>query len=157
MMAVRASKFADIIRLTDLMRELHQRSTYAQFTLDEVAFRNLCINAARLHGKGGGCLFVAEHKGVVEGFIIGAVSRLYNVGKEFEAHDVFFYHSDRGHPRDADGLVEAFHRWAETLPNVVEINMGATNAAGDSARTAKLYRRRGMTQNGVLYQKRIER
>lgn len=153
-MSVRPSKFADIIRLADLMHELHQRSTYAAFTLDERVFKNLCIEAARVHGTRG-CLFVAEHKGVVEGFIIGAVNRLYNVGKEFEARDLFFYVSDRGDRRDAERLIDAFLGWASTAPGVVEINMGATDAVADSSRTAKLYRRKGLTQNGVLYTKRI--
>lgn len=154
-MSVRPSKFADIIRLAELMHELHQRSVYADFTLDERVFKNICIEAARCHGKGG-CLFVAEHKGVVEGFIIGAVNRLYNVGKEFEARDIFFYVSERGDRRDAERLIDAFLGWASTAPNVVIINMGATDAVGDSARTAKLYRRKGLTQNGVLYMKRIK-
>lgn len=155
-MAVRPAKFADIPRVGELMRELHQRSSYAAFTLDERVFRNLCIEACRVHGKTG-CLYVAECRGIVEGFIIGAVNRLYNIGKEFEARDLFFYASTRGDRNDAGRLVDAFLRWAEKVPNVMEINMGATDAAGpgSAARTAKLYRRKGLTQNGVLYQKRI--
>lgn len=157
-MAVRAAKFGDMPRLVELGREMHAKSKYADYPGNERVYKATFIESIRLHAAGrGGCLFVAEKDGVVEGFILGVVCRVYNVCDVYEARDMFFFVTERADKRDAAKLAKALFKWASGLPDVVEINMGATDAISDYGRTEKLYRRLGMTQNGVMYTKGIER
>ena len=156
-MAVRAAKFGDMPRLVELGREMHAKSKYADQPGNERVFKATFIEAIRLHVAGkGGCLFVAEKDGVVEGYILGVVCRVYNVCDVYEARDMFFFVTDRADKRDAARLAKALIKWASGLPDVIEINMGATDAISDFGRTEKLYQRLGMSQNGVLYTKRVK-
>jgi hypothetical protein len=153
---VRAAKFGDIPRLKELMVDLYQRSSYARFTLDLDHFKALCFEAIR---SGAMCLFVADGKngGPVEGFLLGTTARLYQVGKELCATDMLFYVADGADRRAAGRLMDAFIAWAKANPKVVEITMGATDAVADYRRTAKLYARKGLRQEGVIYKMELVR
>jgi hypothetical protein len=156
-MSVRSAKFADIPRLCELIAEAHARSVYAdRAALDESAFKKLCINSARIHGQGG-CLFVAERDGLAEGFIIGVVDRIYGILKAHYATDVLFIAAERADPRDAGRLLDAFLGWADSVPSVIEVRLGVSDAIGPWERTAKLYRRKGLRQDGAQFVKEFTR
>lgn len=116
-------------------------------------FKDLCLHSIR---SGNGCVFVGEVDGVIEGFLIGMVDDLYHVLQPKYATDIFFYVSDRDQT-SATGLIDAFVNWAEQVPDVVSIRLGATDAVKTYKRTEKMYIRKGFVQEGVMYEKRIER
>lgn len=106
--------------------------------------------------SGNGCLFVVEKNEVVEGFLIGTMDNLYHVLRVKYATDLFFYISERTQ-YGALGLIKEFIDWALSKPDVVSIRMGATDAIENFNRVAKLYKRKGLVQEGVMYEMRIER
>lgn len=151
---IRPARFTDIPRLAALMGEMHARSVYAgRATLDIKAFKALCVQASRRHGRTA-CLFVAEGA-EVDGFIMGTVDRLFGISRELYATDLFFYCSERSHPRDAGALLDAFLGWAGGAAGVIEIRLGVSGAIGDWRRAGALYRRRGMVADGAMYVRRI--
>ena len=156
---VRKAKFGDIQRLAALMREMYQRSIYRDdCEFDEKAAKSLLMRCIQRHGgrqDGSTFVFVAERAGVVEGFIIAALSRLYGIGTKLLAADTHFNVSKRAHGRDAFKLIAAYEAWAAENEQVIEIDLWATNAVGDFRRTEKLYRRMGFQPFGVVLSKRV--
>jgi len=149
---VRPALYSDIPRLVELLEEMHARSKYAEYPVSKRKFKDLCMESIR---SGNGCLFVSEDKGEIRGFIIGAVDDLYHVLRVKYATDLFFYVSEQG--KGAGQLVTQFIDWAIAKPDVVTIRMGATDAITDFNRVAKLYERKGLTQEGVMHEMRIKR
>ncbi len=160
-MTVRPARFGDIPRLAELMREMYERSIYRHDCgFDEKAAKALLMRSIQRHGGGhDGSTFisVAERAGVVEGFIIAALSRLYDIGTKLLATDRHFYVSKRAHARDAFKLIGAYETWAAANRQVIEIDLCATNAVGEFRRTEKLYRRLGFEPFGVILTKRVNR
>lgn len=153
---IRPAKFVDILRLAEVMRDAHGRSAYVERAeLDVAAFKKLCVESLRAHGKGA-CLFVAERDGVVEGFLIGVVDRIYGILKAHYATDVLFIASPRVDPRDPARLLDAFLEWAASVQTVIEVRLGVSDAIGPWERTAKLYERKGLRRNGAMFIKEIE-
>lgn len=153
-MTVRPAKFGDIPRMAALMAEMYERSIYRDdCEFDEKAAKALIMRCIQRHGgayDGSTFIFVAERAGIVEGFIIAALSRLYGIGTKLSAADTHFYVSKRAHARDAFKLIGAYKAWAADNEQVIEINLCATDAVGEFQRTEKLYRRCGFEQFGVV-------
>lgn len=161
-MTIRAAKFADIPRLVDLMTEMHMRSCYVgRDEVDVAEAKQLClgmIQRVTVKGPGGACAFAAEKDdGTVEGFILGMTERVYHIGCNLMATDVFFYVSERAGPRDFIHLFDAFESWAEANPRVIEIRPGVTDAIDAPERLAKFYERRGYRRSGLMFEKGIAR
>ncbi len=158
-MSVRKARFGDIQRLAELMREMYERSIYRDdCEFDEKAAKALLVRGIQRHGgcqDGSTFVFVAERAGVVEGFIVAALSRLYGIGTKLLAADTHFYVSKRAHARDAFKLIGAYDAWAAENREVIEIDLWATDAVGDFRRTEKLYRRMGFEPFGVVLSKRV--
>jgi len=148
---IRPAKYSDIPRLVELAKELHGRSRYADYGLRVAKVKDLIMESIR---SGNGCVFVAEINGIIEGFIVGAIDDLYHILKAKYATDIFFYVSKRDQ-RSAPGLLDAFIEWAKIVPSVVSIRLGATDAVGDYERVAKLFARKGLKQEGVMYEMKI--
>lgn len=151
---IRRAKFADITAIAALMRELYARSKYADLTLDIRLFKDTCIAANRIHGKTA-CLFVADGENGIEGFILGGTGPVYGFGKELFATDQIFYVTPGANIRSAVGLFRAFIEWFENSPpRVVTLQVAATDAVQDYRGVEALFKRHGLTHEGVLYSKR---
>ena len=100
---------------------------------------------------GGTLVLVSECEGVIKGFVIGILDRVYHIGTKLMATDLFTFNSPDGDPRDGLRLIDGLIAWAESN-HVIEIKLGAVDAVGDFERTAKVFRRRGLKQSGVIYQ-----
>lgn len=157
---IRIGKFADIPRLTELMAEMYERSKYkGRAELDIPTTKSLFMSAMQRQGSksaGGSTVIVAENNGIVEAFIVGILDRVYHVGNKLMATDLFYYATEKADARDSLRLLDEFLKWAEEIPTVIEIRMGATDAIGDWSRTEKLYRRKGMEQAGVIYERKVQ-
>lgn len=156
---IRSAKFGDIPALTALMREMYEHSIYRHdCEFDERATKALLMRCIQRHGgrqDGSTFVFVAERNGVVAGFMIAVLSRLYGIGTKLGACDTHFYVTSRAHARDAFKLIDAYQEWASENDQVIEINMCATDAVGKFTRTYKLYQRKGFKQFGVILSKRV--
>ena len=158
---IRSGRFGDIPRLTELFREMHARSKYAtRATLDEKHVKSLIVQALQRHGAthdGGTWVKVAEVNDVVEGFIIGVLDRVYHIGVELMATDLFFYCSPRSDVKAAGELLDSLVGWAKENPKVVEVCCAMTDAIGDWERTMLLYRRHGFKTTGGMAEISFER
>lgn len=154
---IRPANFGDIPRLHDLMKEFHEASVYADTVrFDGAECKRILVNSIKHHaGKraGGAAVFVAERDGEIEGLIVGLLDRVYHIGVELMATDLFFAGSERVSPRDMLALYDAFLAWAEENDRVVEIVNGATAILGGWEGAEALYRKRGLERFGVIYRK----
>lgn len=164
---VRAASAADIPALAALMEEAHNLSRYhdkAEIDVKETkAMFMRAIQRDGLAAAGGSHLSVAERVSpdgtlrVVHGFMLGLLERVYHVGSKLWAGDVYLYVRPGSHPRIAQMLVDEYVRWAESIPDVIEIKLSATDAIGSYRRAANLYERRGFRQCGVIYERAVVR
>jgi hypothetical protein len=157
---VRNAKFGDIPRLTELLEQGHRRSKYRdRGTICTKEAKSLLVNAIQRHGlksAGGSCVFVSEYEGVVDGFIAGLLERIYHIGDKLSAADFYFYVAPDGSPASAGDLADAFIDWALGIETVIVMQLSATDIIQDYERTAALYRRKGFTQTGVIYERRTD-
>ena len=157
---IRAAKFGDIPRLAELLEQAHQRSKYRDRTTVNVKeIKSLMVNAIQRHGLvsvGGACVFVSAYDGQADGFIGGMLDRVYHIGDKLSASDFFFYVAPDGSPESAGGLADAYIEWAQGIKDVIVIQLAATDVIQDYERTAALYRRKGFTQTGVIYERRTD-
>jgi hypothetical protein len=153
---IRPAKHGDIPAIAALFEEMYARSKYkGRDEIDMKLCKSLAMQSIQRHGlqsAGGACVFVIDANGVC-GFVIGVLDRVYHVGRKLMASDLFYYASARAQPREAIKLYDAFLAWAASIPGVIEIKSGATDAIGDYSRVENLYRRKGLVQCGVLYER----
>jgi hypothetical protein len=158
---IRQAKCGDIPALTELMLDMYRRSQYVEYDEPDIKeTKSILLQAITRHGlkaAGGTCVFVIEEDGTLTGFIIGVLERFYHIGKKLSATDLFYYAIDGADPREAIRLFDAYLEWARKIPNVIRIRNGATDAIGDYGKVEKLYQRRGLTQEGVIYGMWVER
>ena len=159
---IRRANFADIPRLVEILQDAHARSPYVGLAnIDEREAKALLVNAINRHGRqniASTFIEVAEAGGVVEGFIIGLLQRLYHIGDRLQATDLFWLATPLVEPADPSKLMRNMIAWAESCPAVVDIQVGVTAALnGDWTRTEKLLRRRGLTPYGGIYRKEVRR
>lgn len=141
---IRPALYVDIPEICALAVEAHSASKYAKYPMNlKGKFKPLLMESIR---SGNSCLFVSERKGKVTGFIIGMIDDLYHVLNVKYATDIFFFAQ-----RDGGALLDAFIEWAGRIPGVVQIRLGATDAVGDYTRVEKLFGRKGLIQEGVMY------
>ncbi|MCP4536511.1 MAG: hypothetical protein GY832_05135 [Chloroflexi bacterium] len=135
--------------MCELIKEAHAKSKYADYRLDlKGKFKPLCMEAIR---SGNHCLFVSEKNGIVEGFLIGVTDDLYAVLKEKYATDVLFWISERDNPRNFVRLAMTFVEWARSIPGVVRIRMGVTDAVGETRPVEKMFETLGMSREGAMF------
>ena len=157
---VREAKFGDIPRLAELLEQGYQRSKYRdRSSVSAKESKALLVNAIQRHGltsAGGACVFVSEHEGAVDGFIAGLFDRVYHIGDRLSASDIFFYVAPDGSPTSAGHLADAFIEWALDNEKVITMLLSATDIIQDYERVAALFRRKGFTQTGVIYERRTD-
>ncbi|WP_022727213.1 hypothetical protein [Fodinicurvata sediminis] len=159
-MSIRPANFRDIPAMLEVLRDSHARSIYeGRAALNEKESKALFVRSIQRHGNksaGGTIVYVSEKvDGLVHGFMIGHLSRLYHVLDGLMATDLFLLMKQSGDPRDASRLLDALIEWGEANPKVVEVKLGITNAVGDFRRTERLYRRKGLAQSGMMFERRV--
>ena len=158
---IRPARFGDVPGIFALFQEMYRASPYVgQDAIDERHTKALIVSSIQRHGAlsdGGTLVLVSECEGVIKGFVIGILDRVYHIGTKLMATDLFTFNSPDGDPRDGLRLIDGLIAWAESNPAVIEIKLGAVDAVGDFERTAKVFRRRGLKQSGVIYQRSIKR
>jgi hypothetical protein len=124
--------------------------------LDAREAKALFARCLQRHGgtnAGATLVMVSETNGVMEGFIIGALDRIYHIGTKLMATDIYFIMLPRADPRDSLKLFKAFEAWAWNNPKVIEIKLGTTFEYGKRP-VDKIYVRNGYAVTGNLYVKR---
>jgi len=155
-MSVRRGKFTEIPRIAALLVEAHKLSRYegTEVKVDVKYLKGLLMNAMQRHGgknDGSTLVMVSEREGIVEGVIVGIVTRIQDMSDSLMVTDLFFYQSKRANPADARMLLQSVVEWGRAIPKVFEFTMGCTDVVGDYKRTAKLYERMGFVQRGAIF------
>lgn len=159
---IRPAKFVDIMVLVDLMEEMHAVSRFAgKVGVDRKAAQSLMQQAIQRNGgtnDGGAFVAVAEQDGKIEGFIVGALGRLYLIGDRLEASDLFLYVTPRAGKLDARRLFRAYLDWGWTNPRVYRVLASHTDAVlGDDERVGMMYQGEGFHRIGAIYERETER
>lgn len=153
---IRAAKSIDAFALTDLLGELHGVTIYKGLELDGAYARKLFAQFAQRHGgshDGATCLFVHERDGAIGGFVAGILDRVYHVGEDLWASDVFL-HVKHGEPAStARKLLAAYVNWSESNPKVFETRLSASYATEEGKRVCTVFERMGFTECGRTYRR----
>lgn len=153
---IRPAKMADIMRLVELLHELHKKSKYRDFVeIDKKAAREVFevgILRNNFTNAGGTFVIVSVADQKVEGFFYGVLDRVYHVGKQLSAKDVYFYMSPKANKTDAPQMFDAYLGWARRNPKVVEINASWTDVTDSTWRIGDFYIARGMRECGRIYE-----
>lgn len=151
---IRAAKYGDIPAIYGIVVDAHQRSKYADLSeLDERIVKATVMNAIQRHGGsqvGAHFVAVADNGTGIEGFIIGVLQPLYQIGKRLEATDQLWICREGAHHATAMRLLKAMHKW---VPEGAIIRQGVTDAISNPAVTGRLLRKAGMSQSGMIYEK----
>ncbi len=156
---IRAAKFADVPRIVELMIEMQSVSKYRDVSdVDEREAHHLAASCIQRNGhttSGGAWVQVVERDGVVEGFMIGLLDRVYHIGKKLTAIDLFLYCSPRAPKTAMPTLVNGYLAWAENNPRVATIKASWTDAVPGAERMSGLYARKGLTKIGEIFEKNV--
>lgn len=155
---IRRTTFSDIPRLVDLMREVFARSKYAgRGTMNEKEAKALWVRSIQRDGKtseGGTLARVAEDEhGVVTGFVLGVLQRVYQVGDQLEAQQVYLYQTPGGDPVATIELAVEFGKWAESIDDVIVDVQSATDIVQGFPMAARIFEGLGYKQSGVIYER----
>lgn len=154
---IRPSKFSDIPRIVDLLVEMHGASKYAgKVDVDRRAAHALLQQCVTRNGglhEGGALVNVVEHKGTVEGFMVGMLDRVYHIGAKLSAKDVYLYVTPAASKLDARRLIKAYVRWAVENPKVFEINLSWTDTMEDAEKIGDLYNALGFRKCGEIFER----
>jgi hypothetical protein len=154
---IRAARFADIPRLTDLLCEMHDHSKYAGVVeVSRPAAQGLLQNAIRRHDgehDGGALVMVDEQAGEIEGFIVGVLNRVYLIGDKLAANDLFLHTTGKAGGLSALKLLAAYVAWADRNPKVHEIKLSWTDTMPGAERIGMVYERMGFARCGAIYER----
>ena len=157
---IRRATFQDLDRVKVLIREMHAASKYRGHVdvSEKVMGEVLCsmLAAQRSPVQGGSFFHVAEHRGRVEGFMVGVLDRVYQIGNRLAAHDLFLHVSSEGRGADAAQLVAAYIAWAQANPRVLEIKLSWGDTLPGAERVARLYARKGFRRCGETWERWTE-
>jgi len=154
---IRPAKFVDIPRIVELMVEMQAASKYRDISdVDERAAHNLVAHCVQRNGHttdGGAWVTVVEFRGVVEGFMMGVLGRVYHIGKRLNADDAFLHCTKRA-PRSAmTRLFDGYLKWAIDNPRVATIKASWTDALPGASRMSKLYGKKGFVRVGEIWER----
>ena len=161
-MKLRPARTVDVFRLVELLVAKQAQSIYAgRCKVDQLVARQTLARMIQRHGgthDGASCVFVVENgEEVIQAFCVGALDRVYHIGEKLVAQDVFLV-ADAGAPLAATlMLVDAYLGWAESCPDVLEINLSWTDVVGVSPAIEQLYARKGFTRCGAIFRRAVER
>lgn len=161
-MSIRPAKFSDIPALMKFIQAEHGRSKYAQAgAVDLEEARQLLLGAVQrmeTRGPGGTCVYVAEKDGAIEGFIIGVLERVYQVGDKLEATDLMFVTREDANIWAAGLLLKHFEDWAKSIPKVLQIRVGVTDVIDPHPElVARMYEQRGYERSGIILERKVLR
>lgn len=158
---LRPARFVDVPRLVEMLADAHGKSRYAgKVNVDAGYARKLLAQLVQRHGHtnhGGSCVFVVEGgDGAVCGLVVGILERVYMIGDQLAANDLFLVVNKNAPISAMKQLIGAYLDWADNNQNVAEINLSWTNALATGERMSKLYKRLNFTKCGEVFCRRSE-
>lgn len=153
---IRPAKSIDAFALCDLLTDVHSRTVYNGLEMDPKAARKLFAQLAQRHGgshDGATFLTVLDRKGVICGFVAGMLDRVYHVGEDLWATDVFICTAEGEPVSTMKRLIDAYVEWAESNSNVYEVRLSTSYAAPTGRRMEAYFERMGFEECGKVYRR----
>lgn len=144
---IRAAKSTDAFALVNILKERFPETRYAgRCAIDELVARRMFAQAAQRNGgttEGATFLMVSERNGEIEAFIMGALSRIYNVFDALAASDIFLIGRKDCDPRAMNRLIDQYLAWADGNPKVLEVSLSWADSIPGNETIMAAYGRRG--------------
>lgn len=153
---IRPGKSSDAFALAALLGDLHMRTIYNGLVMDGAYARKLFAQFAHRHGgthDGATCLFVCEQDEKLVGFVAGALDRVYHVGDDLWATDVYLSVHDDAPATASLQLLKAYIGWAEQNAQVFEVRLSSSYATESGREIGTLYERLGFEECGRVYRR----
>ncbi len=159
-MKIRAARTVDVFRLVELLEETRVMSRFdGAVKIDPIVARKTLAQMIQRHGgfhEGATCVFVAENReGVIVGFCVGMLDRVYHVGDKLVAQDVFLISTGKKEAPVARALFRAYVGWAAKCPNLFEIIASWTDALPTGKRMEQIYIAHGFQKSGGIFRRTI--
>lgn len=155
---IRPARFQDAPAIERLIRDQHLASKYAgRAEISDKALTDLVVSMiAQMgqHGPQGSHVAVAEREGTIVGFVAGVLQRVYSIYKKLEAVDLFLVNT--GTAAEMLGLVDSYIGWARANPKVLIIKLSWCDTVPGAGRIAGLYRRKGFSRTGEIFEMRLD-
>lgn len=157
-MTLRPARSVDVFDMAGLLEMQQARSRYAgKVAVDSAYARKLLAQAVQRHGgthDGGTLVNVIENReGVICGFCVGVLNRVYHIGDMLAAQDMFLVASPSAPKMAARRLLSAYIEWAAPNPDVYEIHLSHTDALPEGNRMGTVYERMGFTKCGGIFRR----
>jgi hypothetical protein len=152
---MRPARFADVPRLAALVAEQHAASKYAGWVnIDLDRTKKMLAQMVQRHGgthEGGAFVQVIEQDGGIVAFVAGILDRVYGVGDQLRANDMFLVAGAGAPVTAARRMLDAYVDWAESVPDCAEITLSWTDAMPTAPRMGGVYERMGFRELGRIY------
>lgn len=157
---IRDANFRDIPDVETMLREMLALSKYAgRMEYSDSEMRSTLESAVATQnqpGPGGTLFLIAEQDGKVCGFMVGMLSRVYHISNKLVAQDAWLYARKGSRAAHTFQMIDKYIAWAQGNRRVIEINLSWQDALPGAARVAGLYRRKGFTQVGEIFEMRLD-
>lgn len=153
---IRVAKLQDIPRVLELLEMAHKRTIYSAIgTISEHRARELVEDmGARMEAKGDRrtFFFVSQKAGVVQGFLIGYLQPIYQIGSKLEGTDLYTLLNEKhADPGDFVKLIVRFKTWLQTQSDVIQATCGITDIINPNWRALiPIYEQLGFEQTGAV-------
>lgn len=157
---MRRARTTDVFGMVGLLVEQQARSRYAgEVEVDEPYTRKLLAQAIQRNGgqtDGSSLVNVIEDDdGQIEAFMVGVIQRVYFIGTQLCAQDMFLVAKDGASPMTSRRLMSAYITWASANPNVHEIFLSHTDALPEGDRMASIYSKMGFQLCGGIFRRTV--
>jgi hypothetical protein len=156
---LRPATLSDLPRLYELILAMHAGSKYAEreIDVDEATAKSILRDGVMRNGgqhNGATLLNVVERDGLVEGFMLGILQRVYSIGNRLEAQDFWLYCTPHAPNGSVPRLLDAYVEWADSNPKVAEITLSWTDAMKvDGGKLGRLYHRKRFRLCGEIWKR----
>lgn len=153
---IRRAKFVDLKQMLLLAIEAHKVSRYSNFNMDLEAAERVarqCLMAPEKPSIGSVVCFVSEEDGLIDGILLGSVSRLYETLDITVVQDFLFFVAEYAGPRVAENLRDTFCDWAFQAKGHVLVRFMVNDAIVRPDKTAIWMARGGYRHIGYGFEK----
>ena len=156
---LRPATLSDLPRLYEFIVAMHAGSKYAArgIEVDERVAKSILRDGVMRHGTqhdGSTLLNVIERDGIIEGFMLGILQRVYCIGNRLEAVDFWLYCTPHCPKVGMTKLLDAYIEWADGNPKVAEITLSWTDAMNvDGVKVGRVYFRKGFRASGEIWKR----
>ena len=156
---IRPATLSDLPRLFELILKMHAGSKYAEreIDVDPVVAKSILRDGVMRNGglhDGSTLLNVIERDGLIEGFMLGLLQRVYSIGNRLEAVDFWLYCTPHCPKVGLNKLVDAYIAWADDNPKVAEIALSWTDAMKvDGTKLGRFYYRKSFRCSGEIWKR----